>query len=208
MKYQQISITRLADAGKKLLADCDWHAFSETTGSFYRVCGRIVQRVHLEPNEDKSLLVLLHDFEPFPSRVLREGFREELCFRIEDDRYELCNIYLRIFLGWELLARAGKKLGVTLDHSGGNSLLGSVRIEEWTSKSCMRAVLLAKALGLVATDLLKDAQQGIPHIETEVQGLLRTAFEMLLEETNLEVKADGGRKKTKRIEHQTSLFQG
>jgi hypothetical protein len=203
MKYQQVPLTRLSSAGTRLEQDGQWHAFGAVAGVWYRVHGRVVQRVTLEAGEDSALLRLFDGCGPLPSKALKEGFREELCFRISDDRYTLAGMLLRFFVGWDVLALAGRDFGVATRFYGGNSLEYSVFIEEWTSAAMTRAVVTAKAFAMVGSSLALDAKQGIPHTEAEIKGLLRTARELLAEEAGVHDEPKPARLAT---QQQQSLF--
>ena len=185
MKYQQVPISRLSSSGALLEQDGAWHPFGGDTGSWYRVHGRIVQRVTLEAGEDPSLLRLLEACGPLPSKALKEGFREVLTFRVHDDRYLLTGMLLRSYVGWDVLERAGRDLDVSLRFFGGNSLEYSVLIREWTPDCVARALLAAKAFAMVGASLAQDAKQGIPHTESEIRGLLRTARDVFAEDLGL-----------------------
>ncbi|PLX32887.1 MAG: hypothetical protein C0600_01395 [Ignavibacteria bacterium] len=186
MRYQQTPISRLSKAAKFLVSDGNWHPFMEEAGVFYRVQGKIVQRVRIEGGEAESLLQLFDNFPPLPSRVLKEGFREELHFTIEDDHYLLNGMLVRAYVGWDLLAMAAADLGVRLSFLGGNSLQCAILMEEWNTEQIIRTLLLAKAFSQVAAQLAVDAREGVPHIKSEISGLLRTAHEMQMEHIDLE----------------------
>lgn len=157
---------------------------------YYRVREKMVQRVRIEKGEDdETLLRLFEDFEPLPLRVLKEGFREELQFVVDDDRYLLTGNLLRVYDGWEQLSAAGKRLGIRLFFLGGNSLQYSIEFTEWHSQEIARVLLLSKAFARVASQLVKDAREGIPHLHTEITGLLRTAHEMMMEQNNINKEA-------------------
>ena len=146
VKYQQRPLSRLRAAAGKFVADGQWHASTEEDRLFYRVHGRTVQRLRLETGEAPELLDLFRDFEPLPSRILKEGFREELCFRVVDDRYELCGLLVRAYVGWDMLAGAAAEFGIAVTFLGGNSLQASVGIDEWNVDEVNRALIRAKAI--------------------------------------------------------------
>lgn len=182
MRYQQTPISRLSKAAAFLVKDGAWHPFEGEEGTWYRVRGKTVQRVRLEAGEDEELLRLFERFEPLPSRALKEGFREELRFIVDDDSYLLAGLLVRAFVGWDQLATAGEALGARLEYLGGNSLRCDIRIALWSAEDILRALVLSKAFTKVAALLARDAREGIPHIPSEVRGLLQSAFEMLWEE--------------------------
>lgn len=186
MRYQQTPISRLAKAAKYLVNDGEWHPFMDEDGVYYRVQGKIVQRVRIEAGEADSLLRLFDGFPPLPSRTLKEGFREELHFAVKDDHYLLNGMLVRAYVGWDLLAMASADMGVRMSFLGGNSLQCSIVIEEWSPEQIIRTLLLAKAFSQVAAQLAVDAREGVPHIQSEITGLLRTAHEMQLEQVDLE----------------------
>ncbi len=185
MKYQQIPITRLSRAGNRLLHDGEWHPFADDASLHYRVRGKIVQRVRLEAGETDAVLSHFKNFAPLPSKVLREGFREELCFRIEDDAYALSDNFTRGFIGWNQLAHVAEKQGVRTLAAEGNLLSYSVRIEEWTPEDILRSLVLAKAYALIAARISDDAKQGIQHSDRDVAGLFAAAVEVLCEDVGL-----------------------
>ncbi len=182
MRYQQTPISRLSKAAKYLEADGGWHPFADEPGVYYRVRGKIVQRVRLEAGEREDLLRLYDDLDPLPSRAMREGFREELRFATEDDHYLLTGMLVRAYVGWDLLAAAAEPLGIRLVFMGGNSLQCAVVFREWTPEEIIRTLVLARAFAKVAALLAADAREGVPHIRSEITGLLRSAFEMGMEE--------------------------
>jgi hypothetical protein len=190
MRYQQTPISRLSKAAKFLVSDGAWHAFEGEEGMWYRVRGKTVQRVRLESGESEELLGLFEHFEPLPSRALKEGFREELRFIVSDDHYMLAGMLVRAYVGWDQLASAAEASGVRLEYLGGNSLRCDIRIDEWTSEGIIRSLVLAKACGKVAALLAQDAREGIPHIPSEIRGLLQSAFEMYWEESGVAFRAD------------------
>jgi len=200
MRYQQTPISRLSKAAKYLVPDGTWHPFAEEPGMFYRVSGKIVQRVRFEADEREDLLRLFDVFEPLPARVLKEGFREELRILIEDDRYLLTGMLVRVYVGWELLAAAAQPLGIRLVFIGGNSLQYSILFAEWNEQELVRVLVLAKAFAKVAALLAADVREGIPHIRSEITGLITSAFEMMMEEIGPVKKAK------KKIGRQGSLF--
>jgi len=204
MRYQQTPISRLAKAGKFLQSDGTWHPFVDEEGMYYRVREKMVQRVRIEKGEDDALLRLFENFDPLPLRVLKEGFREELQFVVDDDRYLLTGQLLRVYSGWEVLAAAGKPLGIHLVFLGGNSLQYSIEFTEWSTHEIIRVLLLSKSFARVAAQLVRDTAEGIPHLHTEITGLLRTAHEMMMEQNNITREPPGkGRKKG---DAQASLF--
>ncbi|MDX9760389.1 MAG: hypothetical protein RBU27_14630 [Bacteroidota bacterium] len=182
MRYQQTPISRLSKAAAFLVKDGAWHPFAEEAGVWYRVRGKIMQRLRLEPGESDELLSLFDRFEPLPPRALKEGFREELRFILDDDRYLLAGMLVRAYVGWDALAAAAAPLGIRLEYLGGNSLRCDILITEWTAADIIRALVLAKAFANVAALLARDAREGIPHIPSEIRGLLQSAFEMFWEE--------------------------
>lgn len=197
MRYQQTPISRLSKAAKYLVSDGGWHPFVEEAGMFYRVAGKTVQRVRFEDDEREDLLHLFDDFDPLPSRVLKEGFREELRILIEDDRYLLTGMLVRVYVGWELLAAAAQPLGVRLVFIGGNSLQYSILFAEWSEQEIVRVLVLAKAFARVAALLAADVRDGIPHIRSEITGLITSAFDMMMEEIGpVKKKAKRGRQES------------
>ncbi len=182
MKYQQVHTSRLSSAAEKLVRDGAWHGYETDSRAWYRVVGKVVQRVRLEEGEEASLLGLFDRLAPLPKKVFKEGFREELTLRIDDDRYTLSGMYLRSFIGWDLLARAGEKLGVGIRFYAGNSIEFSVAIPEWTTRDLLHALVTARAFAQVGASLVRDSREGIPHTEKEIRGLLHTARDLLLEE--------------------------
>jgi hypothetical protein len=182
MRYQQTPISRLSKAAKFLEADGGWHPFVGEEGVWYRVAGKMVQRVRLERGETDAMLRLFDRFEPIPSRALKEGFREELRFIVQDDHYLLAGMLVRAYVGWDMLASAGESFGMRLEYPGGNSLRCDIRIDEWTAEDIVRALVLAKAFSKVAAQLALDAREGVPHIRQEITGLLQSAFDLYLEE--------------------------
>ena len=156
----------------------------------YRVSGSIVQKVLIEEHEHASLLRLFDAVPPLPKRLFREGFREELRFIVSDDHYMLAGMLVRAYVGWDQLASAAEASGVRLEYLGGNSLRCDIRIDEWTSEGIIRSLVLAKACGKVAALLAQDAREGIPHIPSEIRGLLQSAFEMYWEESGVAFRAD------------------
>ena len=171
MRYQQTPISRLAKAAKFLVPDGEWHAFAGEEGMFYRVRGKIVQRVRIEAGEAYSLLQLFDNFDPLPSRMLKEGFRDELRFTIVDDHYLLNGMLVRAYVGWDMLAVASADLGIRLSFLGGNSLQCSIVFDEWTDENIIRTLVLAKAFAKVASQLAIDAKEGVPHIQMEIAEL-------------------------------------
>ncbi|MFA6233329.1 MAG: hypothetical protein WC824_03945 [Bacteroidota bacterium] len=182
MRYQQTPISRLSKASKFLVSDGAWHPFVGEEGVWYRVKGKSVQRVRMEDGESEDLLALFERFEPLPSRALKEGFREELRFIVQDDHYVLAGMLVRAYVGWDMLASASESLGIHLEYLGGNSLRCDILIHEWTVPEIVRALVLAKAFSKVAAQLSLDAREGVPHIRSEITGLLHSAFELFMEE--------------------------
>lgn len=182
MRYQQTPISRFSKAASLLVKDESWHPFVSEPRLFYRVMGRMVQRVRLEPGEDDGMLALFDSIAPLPTQVLREGFREEVHFKVSDDAYALADIPLRVFIGWDALASAAEGLGARMDYPGGNSLLCYIVIEQWNENAIVHALLKAKAIATVAAQLAEDAKHGIPHTTREIAGLLRSAVELYKED--------------------------
>ena len=146
MKYQQIRIARLAEAGRKLHPDGKWHAFENVTETFYRVIGRLVQRVKLEAGESRDYLRLFDAVNPLPTGLLREGFRNEIVFHIDDDAYVLDETYTRVFEGWEHLAACAVAHGCTATPAGSNALAWKIRFETWSEERIHRALIVARGL--------------------------------------------------------------
>ena len=71
MKYQQIHTSRLSAAAEKLNRDGEWHAYDTDTTAYYRVVGKVLQRVRLEMGEDVALLKLFESFAPLPRGVFK-----------------------------------------------------------------------------------------------------------------------------------------
>ena len=205
MRYQQTPISRLSKASAFLVKDGAWHAFEGEEGAWYRVRGKTVQRLRLENGESEEFVRMFDRFEPLPSRALKEGFREELRFIVDGDRYLLAGLLVRAYVGWDKLSAAGESLGARLEYLGGNSLRCDILIETWTSADILRALVLSKAFTKVAALLAQDAREGIPHIPSEIRGLLQSAFELLWEEVGGPLRAD--EESSNRVE-QGSLFGG
>lgn len=182
MRYQQTPVARLSKAAKFLEKDGKWHPFAGEEGMWYRVRQRDVQRIRLEAGETEELLQLVDELGPLPSRALREGFREELRFVLQDDHYLLSGMLLRAYVGWDMLAAAARTMDVQLEFLGGNALRCDIRIDEWSTEAVTRALLRARACAQVAAQLAVDAREGVPHIPQEITGLLQAAYETLMEE--------------------------
>ena len=88
-------------------------------------------------------------------------------------------------MGWDALAAAAAPLGIRLEYLGDNSLRCDILIQEWTAADILRALVLAKAFAKVAALLAGDSREGIPHIASEIRGLLQSAFELLWEEVGV-----------------------
>jgi len=182
MRYQQTPISRLSRASAALITDGSWQPFASEPGVYYRVLDRTMQKVRFETYEDQRLLRLFERIAPLPSRVLKEGFREELHFAIEDDHYLLTDIFVRVFIGWDALARAAADIGIRMTFVGGNSLHCAIRIDSWDEPSIVRALVVSKAFSRVSGQLASDAVEGIPHTSREMSGLLRSAVALYMEE--------------------------
>ena len=185
MKYTQIPLSRLSRAGKLFVSDGQWHRSVNDDALYYRVQGKMVQRIRLEVGETVALLPLFAGFTPLPSKALREGFREELRFRIEDDAYVLSDNYTRGFIGWNRFAHIAEKKGITTTVAEGNLLRYSVRIADWTSTEILRSIIRAKVFALIATRIGEDSKLGIEHSDKEVTGMFTAAEELLAEELGL-----------------------
>jgi hypothetical protein len=146
MKYQQIQLARLAGAGRKLVADGCWHAFENVERTFYRVVGRRMQRVKFESDESPGLLKLFDALPPLPPKLLREGFRNEITFRLDDDAYCIDDILTRSFSGWEQVAASASARGCTATALRGNALAWRVRFEFWDEVGIHNALIVARAL--------------------------------------------------------------
>jgi hypothetical protein len=181
MRYQQTPLSRLSRAAAQFEADGRWHAGLEPR-TFHRVLLRTVQRVRLEEGEDMEMLALVEGMGLLPSRALREGFREELCLRIEDDHYLLAGTLVRAWVGWDALARAASAHGARCDWTGGTALQVDIIIPDWTPAEILRALALSKAFARVAAQLATDAREGVPHIQSEISGLLAAACALHLED--------------------------
>ncbi|MDH7515709.1 MAG: hypothetical protein QHI48_07545 [Bacteroidota bacterium] len=210
MKYDQIPLSRLSRAAVSIERRLGWHPFHSDERTHYRVVGRMVQRVRLEQGEDERCLELFEHIPPLPRRLFHEGFREGISFRVDDDAYVLHGMYLRLFVGWDLLARAGEAFGVRTHFAGENSLEYSVVVGKWSLGSVLEALATARAFALVAADLAHDARDGIPHTVGEIRGLIRTAREVLLEDSASERPGTASRAEGKGDQRwhaeQTSLF--
>ncbi len=202
MRYQQIQLTRLSQAKEKLVSDGAWHPFSESPGTFYRVSGRFMQRVRFEGNESDGLLSELLDFPPIPTQLLKEGFREEICFRIEDDSWVYETLLKRQFSGWEKMKRGANRLGAEII-ANANTFSFRISIGRWETDTVLQALVVGRSCLLIASDLEVDARDGIAHSEGEIEGLLRTAAEVLSEEVRNSLKRKTSRKKSL----QSSLFE-
>jgi len=203
MIYQQIPMIRLARSGKKLVQDGQWYPFGDDGRTYYRVQKKIMQRVRLEEGEDTELLSLFEHIGPIPSRTAKGGFREEIHIRVKDDLYVLEGIWLKAYIGWEMLASAAQQHGVKLSFSGANSLEFIHEMDEFTSDAFVRGLLLAKAVSVVGAQLSTDSITGVPHVQAEVAGLLKAAYTVHLEEH--ESKRSSKRSK-KQNPNQSSLF--
>jgi hypothetical protein len=182
MKYQQTPTSRFSKASAWLQRDGSWHPFVSEPGVFYRVQGKVLQRVRFEDDEDEALLRLFDAVQPFPSRIFREGFREEVRFITEDDHYLLTDVLIRAYIGWDTLAQAAESFGIRMSFSGGNSLHCSIALRIWSGDSIMRTLILGRAFTTVAAQLARDSYEGIPHTVGEVIGLLRSANDFFMEE--------------------------
>ncbi|NOY05024.1 MAG: hypothetical protein GXO82_00060, partial [Chlorobi bacterium] len=151
MKYKQIAVARLGKAARRLRADGTWHVFENEDDTYYRVVKRVMQQVRLGPGEDKSLLTLFDTFEPLPAKVLKEGFRGALSLRVEDDHYMLEQMYMRVFPGWEILARAASGFGVELYFEAGNMLTCRSRFDEWSREAVLDKILVMRAVSETAS---------------------------------------------------------
>ena len=175
MKYQQIQLARLAEAGRKLVKDGNWHPFEEVPATYYRVIGRTMQRVKLEDGEDTTLLHLFDDVPKLPWKTLREGFRNELSFRIDDDSFVLDDIFTRSFTSWEILAEAGAKHHIAAEAVGGNALRWNIRIDEWNEPEILHALLLAKAITRAVSRRITGEKENLhAMLETEIRALRQT----------------------------------
>lgn len=182
MKYQQTPTSRFSKASTWLLRDGCWHPFASEAGVFYRIQGKVLQRVRFEEHEDEALLRLFDTVHPFPARVFREGFREEVRFVVEDDHYLLTDLLIRAYVGWDTLAQAAENFGIRMSFSGGNSLHCSIALRTWSADSILRTLILGRAFTTVAAQLARDCLEGIPHTVGEVTGLLRSANDFFTEE--------------------------
>ena len=167
--------------------------------------GKIVQRVRIEAGETYSLLQLFDNFDPLPSRMLKEGFRDELRFTIVDDHYLLNGMLVRAYVGWDMLAVASADLGNRLSFLGGKSLQCSIVFDEWTDENIIRTLGLAKAFAKVASQLAIKSKEGVPHIQMEIAGLLNAAFEFMMED--VEARKQGSAKLKKNDQLQGKLFE-
>jgi hypothetical protein len=182
MKYQQTAMGRLSRAADMLIADGDWHSFEESPDIRYRVHGRILQRVRLEAGEAEELLSLFDGIPPLEPGLIREGFRDAVCLRIEDDRYVICEQFIRFFKSWEALAGAAKRFGIEMGYPGGNQLEFRVPFPEWGAETLTDSLLRVKAFTAVASQLAEDEKFEIPHSENEIHGLLISALDVLRED--------------------------
>jgi hypothetical protein len=182
MKYQQTPTSRFSKASAWLQRDGSWHPFASEPGVFYRIQGKMLQRVRFEEDEDEALLRLFDAVQPFPVRVFREGFREEVRFVVENDHYLLTDVLVRAYIGWDTLAQAAEGFGIRMSFSGGNSLHCSIAVRTWSADSILRTLILGRAFITVATQLARDSYEGIPHTVGEITGLLRSANDFFLEE--------------------------
>lgn len=80
MRYWQVTTRRLSTAARKLEMDGEWHPFSSTPHSWYRVWKRqLVQRVTFRDQaEEDAMLSQISQFEPLETMVQTAGFREEI----------------------------------------------------------------------------------------------------------------------------------
>ncbi len=141
-----------------------------------------MQKIRLEAHEDPALLRLFEALPPLPSRLFREGFREELRFIPDDDLYLLTDILVRVYIGWDALAHAAAPFGIRVAFSGGNTLHCGISFEVWDTDSIMKTLILSRAFTTVAARLAQDSFEGIPHTVGEITGLLRSANDCFLEE--------------------------
>ena len=181
MKYKQIAVARLGKAARRLRADGSWHVFENESETYYRVVRRVMQQVQFESGEEKSLLDLFEHFEPLPARALKEGFREPLCIRVEDDRYTLEHLYLRAFTGWETLARAASGFGVEVYLEAKNMLACRASFDEWSREAVLEKILVMRAIAVAASQLQEDSGSGVRYETDEVVRLIHTANTVLHE---------------------------
>jgi hypothetical protein len=80
MRYWQVTTRRLSTAARKLEMDGEWHPFSSTPHSWYRVWKqKLVQRVTFrDQTEEDSMLERISQLEPLETMVQTAGFREEI----------------------------------------------------------------------------------------------------------------------------------
>ncbi len=193
MKYKQIAVARLGKAARRLRVDGTWHPFENEAGTHYRVVKRVMQQVRLEHGEDESHLALFENFEPLPTRALKEGFRGAVCLRVEDDHYTLENMYLRSFPGWEALARAASGLGVELYFEGGNMLTCRARFNEWSRETVLEKLLLIRAIAVTGSQLQDNATSNVCIDTDEIGRMIRTAYDVLRESVHSAGRKGRGR---------------
>jgi hypothetical protein len=159
MIYHQVALTRLSRAGKLLEADGVWHP-GAAPRSLYRVAGRIVQQLRLEDGEHAELAALFESIRPFPTLLLREGFREGLRFSVTPDGYLLRGIHLPAAGAGDALRRAALDLGLRIAADEGNLLSFAVPFDEWSDAALREALLLARVFPVVGGDAALRGGQG------------------------------------------------
>lgn len=156
MHYQQISLARLSRSGKKLINDRAWHQFTHEEKLFYRVRGRIVQKVHLEENENEEYLRLMNAIEPLPSRIFREGFREEIVIKKQNDHFIIGDILIRSFYSWKTIAEFITCKNIFLQKINDTTLECTIHLEELDQKNLFAALLSLKTFTLTIQEMKED----------------------------------------------------
>ncbi|MAT40269.1 MAG: hypothetical protein CL946_11765 [Ectothiorhodospiraceae bacterium] len=206
MIYQQIALIKLARGARKLEKDGQWHPFGEDGAAYYRVVGKVMQRVRFSDGEDEDLLALFEEIRPFPGKLAREGFRAGVHIRIEDDHFTLHNIMFRAFFGWEAFAKAVAAFGGRLEFTGSNALEYRSTMDEFNEETLRHALICAKAVTTVAPQIAEDIKLGIPHSESEIIGLLKTAYTVIDEEIPVPKPKKSDRKRKDGPPPQATLF--
>jgi hypothetical protein len=86
MRYWQVTTRRFSTHAQKLEQDGNWHPFTSTPHSWYRVYGRkVIQRVSFsDAREAEMLFPLVQDLVPLQAIERQAGFREEIDIQLLD----------------------------------------------------------------------------------------------------------------------------
>ncbi len=118
--------------------------------------------------------------EPLTSRIFREGFREEIVIKKQNDRFIVGDILIRSFDSWKTIAEFITCKNIFLQKINDTTLECTIHLEELDQKNLFAALLSLKAFTLTIHEMKKDMTLQSPR---EFFRLFETTTEVLKQTT-------------------------